>query len=160
TKTEALVVQGDATHLGEVAAFKRQTFDYTVTSPPYWSMLSNPGSENQRARRNKRLRLVYSDNEQDLGNVHDYQSFLTLLKDVYNQVADQSSTDGRLTIVVKNVKRDHILYTLAWDLVSLLCREDGRYAYLGTTLWCQDDIGLKPFAVGIHWVSNTLHNYC
>lgn len=160
TTTEALVVQGNATHLGEVAAFEGQTFDYTVTSPPYWSMLSNPGSENQRARRNRRLQLVYSDNEQDLGNVQDYQAFLTLLTDVYNQVADKSSKDGKLTIVVKNVKRDHVLYTLAWDLVSVLCGAGGRYAYLGTTLWCQDDIGLKPFAVGTHWVSNTLHNYC
>lgn len=160
TSARALIVQGDATHLHEIAALNGREFNYTITSPPYWSMLSNPGSENQRERRQKKLKLVYSDNEQDLGNVHDYREFVELLTRVYDQVADKLTVDGKLTIVVKNVKRHHVLYTLAWDIVSILCGRDGKYAYLGTTLWCQDDIGLKPFAVGTHWVSNTLHNYC
>ncbi len=30
----------------------------------------------------------------------------------------------------------------------------------GNTLWCQHDVGLKPFAVGIYWMSNILHTYC
>lgn len=157
---DASIVQGDATRLGETTALNGTQFHYTVTSPPYWSMLSNPGSENQRERRQKKLKLVYSDNKQDLGNVQNYHEFLDLLDQVYTQVASKLTPNGKLTIVVKNVKRDHVLYTLAWDLVARLCGPDGKYAYLGTTLWCQDDIGLKPFAVGTHWVSNTLHNYC
>jgi len=158
--TEGLVVVGDATHLDDVVRLSGTKFDYAITSPPYWSMLQNPGSEGQESRRKRKLRLVYSADERDLGNVQNYDEFLDLLEAVYAQVAGMLVAHGHLTVVVKNVKRNHILYTLAWDLLLRLCGPEGEYDYVGTTLWCQDDVGLKPFAVGIHWVSNTLHHYC
>ena len=65
-----------------------------------------------------------------------------------------------MTVIVKNVKRNHVVYPLAWDLVAKLCTREGKFEYLGNTLWCQDDIGLKPFGVGIVWVSNIVHQYC
>jgi DNA modification methylase len=157
---DGLVVQGDSTKLGEIPALAGRKFQYAVTSPPYWSMLTNPGSENQESRRQKNLPLVYSQSNHDLGNVEDYEQFLRLLDDVYNGVADRLTAGGVLTVVVKNVKRNHVLYALAWDLSARLCGANGKYDYLGTTFWCQDDVGLKPFAVGIHWVSNILHTYC
>jgi DNA modification methylase len=159
-KPRGFIFQGDATHLNEINELQEATFQYAITSPPYWSMLTNPGSENQEARRGKNLILAYSDNEKDLGNVQDYEHFLDLLEVVYSQVAKILIPGGHLTVVVKNVKRNHVIYPLAWDVTARLCSPVGAYALLGTTLWCQDDVGLKPFAVGIHWVSNTLHHYC
>lgn len=157
---KAVILQGDSTKLAQLKQLKGLRFKYSVTSPPYWSMLGNPGSENQRARRQRNLKLVYSDTKADIGNVQDYDCFINLLVDVYNQVAGKLSRDGVLTVIVKNVKREHVVYPIAWDLTARLCAPDGKFNYLGTTLWCQDDIGLKPFAVGTHWVSNTLHQYC
>lgn len=158
--SKGFVFQGDSTKLTSIQELANITFDYAVTSPPYWSMLTNPGSENQEKRRKQNLRLVYSENESDLGNVQDYEHFLDLLESVYNQVALKLKPGGGLTVVVKNVKRDHIVFPLAWDIVYRLCKPKGMYKYAGTTFWCQDDVGIKPFAVGIHWVSNTLHHYC
>lgn len=157
---EGRVFVGDATKLDKIHGLDGVKFQYAVTSPPYWSMLTNPGSENQEARRNRNLPLVYSDREQDLGNIVDYDRFLDVLEGVYNEVCERLSEHGMLTVVVKNVKRNHILYPLAWDLVLRLCGPKGRFDYVGNTLWCQDDVGIKPFAVGIHWVSNILHTYC
>lgn len=159
-ESEGRVFVGDATRLDEVHELDGIRFRYTVTSPPYWSMLTNPGSENQRSRRNRNLPLVYSDDVQDLGNVVDYDEFLNLLESVYTDIAERLLHKGMLTVLVKNVKRKHILYPLAWDLTSRLCNPKGAYDYVGTTLWCQDDVGIKPFAVGTHWVSNILHTYC
>jgi len=156
----ATVVQGDATRLNEVAELNGVDFHYVITSPPYWSMLTNRGSEYQRGRRRRGLRLVYSHDERDLGNEPDYDRFLDLLVNVYSQVAAKLVGGGYLTVVVKNVKRKHVVYPLAWDLVRGLCGHNGDYEYVGATLWCQDDVPLKPFAVGTHWVSNTLHHYC
>lgn len=156
----SIVIQGDATKLGSLAMFRRLKFDYMITSPPYWSMLRNPGSENQRNRRNKNLPFVYSQDESDLGNIHDYDEFLDLLQLVYTQAAKKLKDRRELTVVLKDVKREHILYPLAWDLVIRLCSKEGPFEYIGCTLWCQDNVGLKPFAVGIHWVSNILHHYC
>lgn len=154
------IVQGDATKLLEIPDVVNRTFSYCVTSPPYWSMLGNPGSENQRARRGRNLPLVYSADGSDLGNVGDYDRFVGALCGIYKQVAARLVRGGYLTVVVKNVKRNHVIYPLAWDLVRGLCTPEGPFEYVGTTLWCQDDIGLKPFAVGIYWVSNVLHQYC
>ena len=157
---KGIIVTGDASELDRIPELLDLRFRYAVTSPPYWSMLTNPGSENQRARRQDGLPLVYSQDNKDVGNISDYDEFLELLKRIYSLVALVLEDDGLLTVVVKNVKREHVVYPLAWDLVRILCSEDGPYEYIDTTLWCQDDVGLKPFAVGIHWVSNTLHNYC
>jgi DNA modification methylase len=154
------IVQGDATRLDELAEFSDSRFDYVVTSPPYWSVLTNQGSEGQRARRIKGLPLTYSEDEKDLGNVQDYDSFLASVEHVYNLVAKKLRKEGYLTVIVKNLKRQHTVFPLAWDITARLCGQNGKYEYLGTTLWCQDDISIKPFAVGIHWVSNVLHQYC
>jgi len=156
----SMVLQGDATRLSEIPELAGIKFHYSVTSPPYWSMLANKGSEYQEDRRKKNLLLTYSQDDRDLGNVGSYDRFLELLESVYNQVAEMLVKEGHLTVVVKNVKRNHVIYPLAWDLASALCGKGGKYDYVGTTLWCQDDVGIKPFAVGIHWVSNTLHHYC
>ena len=144
----------------QIDELKKVKFEYAITSPPYWSMLRNPGSEGQRDRRKKGLMQVYSDSKDDLGNVANYDKFLSLLVKVYCQIAIKLVKGAILTVIVKNIKRDHIQYTLAWDLTSILCGPKGKYEYVGTTFWCQDNIRLKPFAVGTHWVSNTLHQYC
>lgn len=157
---EGRVFVADATKLNQISQLDGLQFQYAVTSPPYWSMLTNPGSENQKARRRRNLPLVYSENAQDLGNISNYDLFLDILKSVYNQVAERLTDEGILTVIVKNVKREHTLYSLAWDLALSLCGSDGLFDYIGTTLWCQDDVGIKPFAVGTHWVSNILHTYC
>jgi DNA modification methylase len=134
--------------------------DCVVTSPPYWSMLSNPGSENQEVRRKKKLRLTYSASERDVGNIPDYDQFLESPIEIYEGLVPVLSPNASLTVVVKNIKREHVLYPRAWDLAYRLARPNGMYQYLSTTLWCQDDIATKPFAVGIYWVSNIVHNYC
>jgi DNA modification methylase len=153
------IIQADATELDDLE-LDCVPFDYVVTSPPYWSMLNNSGSENQQERRESGLPLTYSESESDVGNIEEYSDFLDTLESIYRQVSKKLDADGYLTVVVKNVKRNHIIYPLAWDLVERLCVNSGNYRYIGSTLWCQDDIGVKPFAVGTHWVSNTLHNYC
>ena len=154
------ILQGDATKLEQVQQLSGMQFEYCVTSPPYWSMLTSRGSEGQEARRKRNLPLVYSDDERDLGNIQDYDRFLDILTDVYDDVANRLVTGGYLTVIVKNVKRRHVIYPIAADLVTRLSRKGGKYQFAGLTLWCQDDVKVKPFAVGIYWVSNTLHQYC
>lgn len=159
-ESRSKVLKGDATHLADIPEIKNYTFDYVITSPPYWSMLSNPGSENQQARRIRNLPLTYSNDPSDLANISDYEKFLDSLKNIYDHLADMLREKRVLTVVLKNVKRNHVVFPLAWDLTRILCRTGGRFRFLGNTFWCQDDVPIKPFAVGIYWVSNVLHQYC
>jgi DNA modification methylase len=157
-QTNADMMEGDARDVASLVG--KRKIDYCVTSPPYWSMLSNEGSENQKARRDRNLPTVYSDSETDLGNIENYESFLENLIVIYDGVGKVLKRGGYLTIVVKNIKRNHTIYPLGWDLVRRLAAKGSEFEFAGNTLWCQDDVGLKPFAVGIYWVSNTLHTYC
>lgn len=158
------VAQGDARNAAKLIPAQFRPVDYTVTSPPYWRILHNPGmhvsDEGQKARLAKGLRTTYSESEADLGNVQDYRHFIEELAGIYECCADVMASGRVLTIVTKNVKYERAQYPIAWDLVLRLCGEGGRFEYAGTTFWCQDDVGLKPFGMGCDWISNILHNYC
>lgn len=158
------VAHGDARNAAKLIPAAFRPVAYTVTSPPYWRILHNSGmhvsDEGQKARQAKGLRTTYSESDADLGNVKDYRLFIDELASIYEYCADVMEPGRVLTIVTKNVKFERAQYPIAWDLVLKLCGDGGRFEYAGTTFWCQDDVGLKPFGMGCDWISNILHNYC
>lgn len=131
--------------------------DYMLTSPPYWDMLNMKGAENQAKRIEKGLQTNYSDNTDDLGNVSDYNQFLTELTDIYFNLVDIIKPGSYLTIVVKNIKKKGKNYPFAWDLSHALQK---KLILLPEVFWCQDDISIAPYGYGNTWVSNTFHQYC
>ena len=132
--------------------------DYVLTSPPYWDMLHAKGAENQKKRREtEALDVVYSDDPNDLGNVSDYEDFLTRLVSIYAGLKPLLREKAYLTIIVKNVKKGGKIYPLAWDIA----RELGKiYTLKDEKIWMQDNQRLAPFGLGSAWVSNTFHHYC
>jgi len=131
--------------------------DYLITSPPYWDMLNMKGAENQAKRIEKGLQTNYSDNENDLGNISDYESFISELVAIYFNVIELLKPGSYLTIVVKNIKKKGRNYPFAWDLANAL---QEKLILLPEVFWCQDDISIAPYGYGNTWVSNTFHQYC
>ncbi|NIS82452.1 MAG: methyltransferase domain-containing protein [Anaerolineales bacterium] len=149
------VINGDADRLEE---FDLPSFDYIITSPPYWNMLHTRGAETQRKRRaSQKLDIVYSDDPADVGNIEDYDEFLDALVSIYSKLKPYLRPRAYMTIIVKNVKKGGRIYPLAWDLAQRL-RE--IYTLKDEKVWCQDDIRLAPYGLGNAWVSNTFHHYC
>ena len=132
--------------------------DYLFTSPPYWDMLHARGAKTQSARRNSAdLDVFYSDDPNDLGNIHDYDTFLGKLVEIYANLKPCLRHKAYLTIVVKNIKKGGRIYPLAWDIG----RELGKvYNLKDEKIWCQDNQSLAPYGMGSAWVSNTFHHYC
>jgi DNA modification methylase len=149
------IIQGDASQAG---AYGLPSIDYVLTSPPYWDMLHAKGAETQKKRRAAAdLDVFYSDDPNDLGNLHDYGQFLAKLAAIYAGLRPLLREQAYLTIIVKNVKKGGRIYPLAWDLA----RELGRvYTLKDERLWCQDNQRLAPYGLGSAWVSNTFHHYC
>ncbi len=134
------------------------TVDYVLTSPPYWDMLHAPGAETQRARRqDPDLDVTYSSDPADLGNISDYETFLTRLVDIYAAMQPALRPGAYLTIIVKNLKKKGKIYPLAWDLARRL---SATYTLKDEKIWVQDNIPLAPFGMGSAWVSNIHHHYC
>jgi DNA modification methylase len=152
---QAEVIQHDAAELHELDL---PGIDYVFTSPPYWDMLHSRGAATQRQRReDPDLDLIYSNDEADLGNIHDYGDFLVKLVDIYAQLRSILRPKAYLTIIVKNIKKGGHIYPLAWDLAHHLSE---FYTLKDERIWCQDDIRLAPYGMGNAWVSNTFHHYC
>jgi len=149
------VITGDAAHSSE---FGLTTCDYVLTSPPYWDMLHAKGAATQKKRRTSAdLDVFYSDDPNDLGNLHDYEEFLARLVRIYAGLKPLLREKAYLTIIVKNVKKGGRIYPLAWDLG----RELGKvYTLKDEKIWCQDNQPIAPFGLGSAWVSNTFHHYC
>lgn len=158
-KLQAQVLTGNARHFSEMAAEHAiPPIDYVLTSPPYWDMLHARGAETQRKRRSaEELDVQYSDNQDDLGNIHDYQEFLSRLVDIYAGLKICLKARAYLTIIVKNVKKGGQIYPLAWDLGFRLGE---IYTLKDEKIWMQDNQRLAPYGMGNAWVSNTFHHYC
>jgi len=153
------VITGNAAQLAELIPANRiPTIDYMLTSPPYWDMLHARGAQGQKKRREApELDVLYSDDPEDLGNIHDYDAFIEKLVSIYASLKPYLRHRAYLTIIVKNVKKGGKIYPLAWDLAHRL---GSIYVLKDERLWLQDNQRLAPFGLGSAWVSNTFHHYC
>ena len=149
------IVNGDAAQL---TAYHLPFIDYVLTSPPYWDMLRAKGAETQKKRRSsEELDVHYSDDPNDMGNIADYEEFLSKLVHIYEGLKPLLREKAYLTIIVKNVKKGGKIYPLAWDIA----RELGKtYTLKDEKIWLQDNQPLAPYGMGSAWVSNTFHHYC
>jgi len=149
------IITGDALLAG---TYPIPAVDYVLTSPPYWDMLHAKGAETQKKRRAaSELDVFYSDDPNDVGNLHDYEEFLSKLVAIYAGLKPLLREKAYLTIIVKNVKKGGKIYPLAWDMG----RELGKtYTLKDEKIWCQDNQSLAPYGLGSAWVSNTFHHYC
>ena len=97
------IIVGDSKKIMKTMADK--SFDYVVTSPPYWNILTKKTSENKRKiRRAKRLDTTYGESRNDLGNIADYSEFLHELS-MYFSECSRILQDGRYaTIIVSDFR--------------------------------------------------------
>jgi len=152
---KAEIIQADAASAG---GHGLPVIDYVLTSPPYWDMLRARGAETQKKRRSAAdLDVFYSDDPNDVGNIHDYEQFVSRLVAIYAGLKPLLGEKAYLTIIVKNVKKGGRIYPLAWDLGAELGKV---YTLKDEKVWCQDNQSLAPYGLGSAWVSNTFHHYC
>ncbi|MFB6186317.1 MAG: DNA methyltransferase, partial [Halobacteriaceae archaeon] len=134
---ELEVVNGDA--FEKLDELDRK-FDYCLTSPPYWDMLSKSRGgvkSNHQKREEEGLDTEYSEKEDDIGNIHDYDEFLDALEKLFRKVYDLLREDAYLTVVLQNMRdEDGEMKPLAWDVGKRLGE---FYTLKQEKLWLQDD---------------------
>jgi len=131
--------------------------DFSISSPPYWDVLNRSTKDFHSIREEKGLDKVYSDTVDDLGNVSDYQEFLSRLTEIYISIFSILREGAYVVIILKNVKKEGKLYPLAWDIARNL---SDIYELKDEKIWIQDKIGLAPYGYPYSWVTNILHHYC
>ena len=155
----AEIVTGNAADIASIVKeYDISPIDYVITSPPYWDMLHARGAKTQQKRRSDAsLDVFYSDDPNDLGNIHEYDIFLDRLACIYEALKPFIRDRAYMTIIVKNIKKGGKIYPLAWDLAWRLGQ---TYTLKDEKIWCQDNQRLAPYGMGNAWVSNTFHHYC
>jgi DNA modification methylase len=104
------IIEGDAR---DTKRLVKEEMDYCITSPPYWDMFHMKGAQTQRGRKEAGLKVVYSENGRDLGNIHNYGAFVSELVRIYREIYDILKDRRYFTVIVKNVKKGGRIYPLA-----------------------------------------------
>ena len=150
------IIIGDSRKIMKAMADK--SFDYVVTSPPYWNILAKKTSENKRkSRRARGLDTAYSVSRNDLGNIADYSEFLHELSMCFSECF-RILQDGRYaTIIVSDFRNGSELVPFH-SHISDMCRRIG-FTLQGIGVLVQQSKRLYPYGYPYAYVPNIHHQY-
>ncbi|HEY3397684.1 MAG TPA: DNA methyltransferase [Armatimonadota bacterium] len=152
----AEILPGDA--LPTLAALPADSADLVVTSPPYWRILrKKPGLKAQAERSARGLTTHYSEDPADLGNLANYEEFLSRLGEVFAACLRVTRPNKYLVVIVSDFRDGKRFVLYHADLAAEIERRG--WALKGLTVLLQDSKNLYPFAIPYAFVSNIHHQY-
>lgn len=150
------VLHGDARVL--MPALPGESFDFVVTSPPYWMILRKDWDHKVKAeRRSKGLSTRYSDEETDLGNTESYEEFLEELGKVFSECRRVLRKKSYMCVVVSDFRHKSRFVPYHSDISRII--EAVGFTLEGITILVQDNKNLYPYGVPFAFVSNIHHQY-
>lgn len=149
------VVEGEA--LTELQGLPEGHFDFVVTSPPYWNILTKKGIKVQAERESQNLPTRYSDHSHDLGNITDYGEFLDRLTEIFAECGRVLRPGRYLAVIISDFRHGSNFVLYHADLARRL--EEVGLPLRGVTVLLQDHKNLYPFGVPYSFVSNIHHQY-
>lgn len=152
---DATVCEGDA--LSVLRQWDANSFDFVVTSPPYWSILGKKGMKVRAERETRGLPTKYSESEHDLGNIADYSEFLERLAEVFGECGRVLRPGRYMAVIVSDFRHGPQFVLYHADLARHI--EAVGLPLRGVTVLLQDSKNLYPFGLGHAFVSNIHHQY-
>ena len=153
--SDQAIIHGDA--LTELGTLPEASFDFIVTSPPYWSILDKQGMKIKAERESRDLPTKYSEDESDLGNIADYEEFLDRLGEVFAACGRVLKPKKYMAVVVSDFRHGPHFVLFHADLARRI--EQAGIPLKGITVLLQDSKNLYPFGVPNAFVSNVHHQY-
>lgn len=179
-KYHALSLKRLDTEVGEHCASKHQfingdsclilptlesaSVDFIVTSPPYWGILKKQDQKVIHNRVNNNLDTKYSDSPEDLGNIEDYQEFLTILcNKIFAECARVLKRGRYMALIVSDFRDKGEYISFHSDLIQrlnhLTVRDGGSLVLQGTKVLIQNHKSLHPYGYPFSYVENIHHQY-
>lgn len=154
--TEHQVIVGDSRK--RMLEMEDESFDFIVTSPPYWMILRKDWDHKVKAeRKSKGLSTRYSDEENDLGNSESYEEFLSELGKVFTQCGRVLKKKHYMCVVVSDFRHKSKFFAYHADISRLM--ETIGLSLEGITILVQDSKNLYPYGIPFAFVSNIHHQY-
>ena len=141
-----------------------ESFDFMVTSPPYWGILNKQDQKVKKERVANNLDTKYSDDTKDLGNVENYQDFLEILcEKIFLQCARLIKKGKYMAIVVSDFRDKNDYISFHSDLIHRLNKAKiqggGSLSLQGTKILIQNHKSLLPYGYPFGYVENIHHQY-
>ena len=141
-----------------LSSFGEEQFQFMVTSPPYWSILTKNADHKVRETRLPRnLATQYSESKHDLGNIEEYEGFVRELASVFRRVATKVENKRYMAIVVSDFRHGSKFYPFHSDLHHVLCDESIKL--VGITVLEQSHKKLYPYGYPFCYIPNVHHQY-
>jgi excisionase family DNA binding protein len=157
-------ILGDARTI--LKGFDACSFDFMVTSPPYWSILNKKADYKvKKERLANQLATNYSENdENDLANIESYEDFLrVLVDDVFMECGRVLKPKKYMCLVVSDFRNKSEFISFHSDLIQALNRRettDGyRITLQGVKVLLQNHKTLLPYGYPFAYVENIHHQY-
>lgn len=145
------IINGDS--FEELDKLKENSFDICVTSPPYWDIL------NMKRSADKKETVNYSDKDNDVGNIPDYNAFINLLGDLFEKVKRCLKKGGYCIVNVMDIRKKSNFYPLHSDLATELQKRG--YIFDDIIIWDRqaDYNNMKPLGYPYKFRINKVHEY-
>lgn len=155
-------INGDSCQI--LANMPDETFDFMVTSPPYWGILNKQDQKVKKERVANNLDTKYSEDEKDLGNVENYQEFLDILcSKIFLQCARVLRKGKYMAIVISDFRDKNEYISFHSDLIQRLNHSQapggGVLSLQGTKILIQNHKSLLPYGYPFGYVENIHHQY-
>jgi len=154
-KTNQIVILGDARE--KLKEIDDDTIDYIVTSPPYWNILHKKDHKVKQERENNNLDTRYSDENNDLGNIHNYNDFLEELSSILGKCGRVLKNKKYMSIIVSDFRDKSNFIMFHADLASSLKKYN--FELKGIKILYQRHKRIFPYGYPYAYVPNIHHQY-
>lgn len=149
------VYAGDARVL--VKQLEENSIDFIVTSPPYWNILHKQDHKVKQERLAKNLDTKYGDDELDLGNIRNYNEFLSELAAVLGDCARTLKAKKYMAVIVGDFRNKSKYVMFHAHLADSL--EKYGLELRGITILYQRHKRIFPYGYPYGYVPNIHHQY-
>lgn len=162
TSKKHVFINGDS--CSELKKLQTNSFDFMVTSPPYWGILRKQDQKVKKVRVAKKLDTQYSNDADDLGNIASYSKFLDILvNDVFLQCARIIRPGKYMALVVSDFRDKSDFISFHSDLIQRLNKtkipEGGSLSLQGVKILLQNHKSLLPYGYPFAYVENIHHQF-
>ena len=162
TSKKHAFINGDS--CTELKKLETNSFDFIVTSPPYWGILHKQDQKVKKNRVEKKLDTQYSNDKKDLGNIASYSEFLNILvNEVFLQCARILHPGKYMALVISDFRDKSDFICFHSDLIQMLNKaeipEGGSLSLQGVKVLLQNHKSLLPYGYPFAYVENIHHQY-
>ncbi|WP_322969785.1 DNA methyltransferase [Faecalibacter sp. LW9] len=152
-KNKQTFLNGDSSKL--IKTLPNDSFDFIVTSPPYWNILETIDHKSKE-RLESNLDTKYSDSDDDMANIEDYNDFLDKLCGMFDECHKILKKGKYMCIVVSDFRkkdRFHLFHAdIAYKLENL-----GHFRLKGVRILHQRHKSIYPYGYPFTFVPNIHH---